>query len=611
VLALGTLLLYAPVRHYKFLNYDDNGYITDNPHVLAGLTLENAAWAFTHFDASNWHPLTWLSHMLDVTLWGLDAGAHHFTNVVIHAANAVLLFLVFVALTRGPGRSGDIWRSAFVAAVFAWHPLHVESVAWVSERKDVLSGFFWIATMGIYVRYARRPSTLGYLLVAMSFIVGLMCKPMLVTLPCVLLLLDYWPLQRATLSQKDARIWLDLVLEKIPLLIFSILCSRLTIVAQGHSGAMKTIVDVPWQLRIQNALTSYVEYLLAAVWPIHLAPSYPLPRAIPIVKVALAAILFALLTGLALTSRKRWPYVTMGWFWYVGTLIPVIGLVQVGYQAMADRYTYIPLIGVTVSAAWTIWHFLKKTKHAAVIATCIFVTITLAMLQASARQLRYWHDSTTLFNRALSVTTDNWLAHNNLGNVLLDDPNTLEAARINILEALKIHPDYADAYFNLGLALLREGKTRDAISAMEKAIELQPKWADARHNLASALMVAGRVDAAISQFYEVLRLNPDYVPTLRALSWIRATEPDAKRRDAGEAVRLAEQATKLTSAKDPEVLDALAAALAEENRFAEATRTGEEARRLAVAANKMELARDIGERLDLYRLQLPYRAPAR
>jgi tetratricopeptide (TPR) repeat protein len=600
-LGLGTLAVYAPVRQYDFTNYDDDIYVTDNPHVLGGFTHKNVSWAFTHFHASNWHPLTWLSHMLDVKLWGQNAGGHHLTNVLIHSANGVLLFLVFNSMT------GAVWRSALVAAVFAWHPLHVESVAWIAERKDVLSAFFWILTMAAYLSYMRKPRVRRYLLVVALFAGGLMSKSMVVTLPFVLLLLDYWPLRRAGLIRRDAHKWLKLFLGKIPLIALAILSAGITIFTQQRSGAIKSALELPWQLRISNALIGYVSYLGKALWPVKLAAFYPFPSVIPLWQVASAVALLLAITILTLAAAKASPYLAVGWFWYLGTLVPVIGLVQVGSQAMADRYSYIPLIGVATAGAWGAWELLKKLRHAHVIAGALFATTTLLMLQASARQIRHWHDSFTLFEHALAVTSDNWGAHNNLSDAFLGRPDGARAAADHAREAVRLSPNQPVPYMNLGLALRRLNKNPDAITQFERALVLRPDWPDAHQNLGVSLMLEGRVEEALPHFYEALRLDPEHVRAMKGLSWIRATQPDEKWRNAHEAVRLGERAAQLTNYKEAEALDVLAAALAEAGRYDEAFKTAAAAEGLARAAGQPALVGQIAHRMELYQLGLPYR----
>jgi tetratricopeptide (TPR) repeat protein len=606
VLALATLALYAPVRHYDFLNYDDDDYVSDNPHVLGGFTRENVIYSLAHFHSSNWHPVTWFSHMADVQLWGKNPGGHHITNVLFHATNAVLLFLVFTSLTGSRSRTGDIWRSAFVAAVFAWHPLHVESVAWISERKDVLCAFFWILTIAAYASYVRKSTLTKYLLVVLLFVLGLMSKPMIVTLPFVLLLLDYWPLQRATLDRVDFRKWVDLFLEKTPLLLFAIIVSRLTISTQHRTGALKSALEFPWPFRISNVPLSYLNYIGKTIWPTRLAVLYPLPSSIPVWQAIDAAILLLLITTVVFVARKWMPYLLVGWFWFIGTLVPVIGLVQVGSQATADRYMYLPIIGLAVAFAWTGWEFLQNTAWARAIATAVFLVSSTLMLQATTRQLSYWRNSVTLFQRTVSVTSDNGIARGNLSSALLGE-NKPDAAAEQAREAIRILPNHPVGYMDLGMAMLMEKQLGEAIANLERAVQLQPDWPEAQQNLGGALILVGRTDDAIPHFYEILKISPDHVPALKAIAWIRATQPNEKLRDANEAMQLAERAVQLAKGEDPQALDVLSAAFAEAGRYDEATRAAEQAQNLAMTENKTKLAGEIRERLDMYRLGLPYR----
>ena len=600
-LAFGTLLIYSPVRNYQFLNYDDDDYVSDNSHVLGGFTRANVAYAFANFHSSNWHPVTWLSHMADVALWGgKNPGGHHITNVLLHSISSVLLFLMFSSMT------GTMWRSAFVAAVFAWHPLHVESVAWVAERKDILCGLFWILTMAAYVGYAHRPSGPKYLLVVFLFVLGLMSKPMIVTLPLVLLLLDYWPLNRATLARADMRKWWRLFLEKAPLLVFALLVSRLTLSTQVRGGALKSAAEIPWQLRISNVPISYMEYLWKTVWPAKLAVFYPLPPAIPMWQALSAAAALAVLTIAALLLARRLPYLLTGWLWYLGTLIPVIGLIQVGSQAMADRYTYIPLVGLAMAGAWGMNTLLEKTRRPQRLAAFLFVVTTWLMIEATAKEIPYWQDSVTLFRRTIAVTDDNGIAHGNLSSGLLAESKPEEAA-IEARKAIQLLPNHPLGYLNLGMAMLMQNRTADAIENLKKALQLLPDWPDTHNDLGGALILTGRVNEAIPHFYETLRLSPDHTPALKALAWIRATQPNAELRNANEALQLAEKAVRLTNGKDPQTLDVLAAALAEAGRFDEAITTAEQAETKAAEANKPKLADEIRGRVDLYRLRLPFR----
>lgn len=476
-LILLTTAVYAPVRHYDFVSYDDGDYITKNPHVLEGFTHQNIVWALTHFHSSNWHPVTWLSHMLDVKLWGRNAGGHHLTNVAFHAANACLLLLVLTSMT------GAIWRSVFVAAVFALHPLHVESVAWISERKDVLSAFFWILTMAAYLRYVRRPQVKKYLLVVLCFALALMSKPMAVTIPFVLLLLDYWPLRRANLQSSDLHKWLRLAAEKLPLVVLAIISSVITFLAQQSGGALIPLDYLPLPVRLGNALVSYTAYLSKSVWPVNLAVFYPMQGSIPSWQLATALLLLLAGTAVAIITAKRHPHLLVGWLWFVGTLVPVIGIVQVGNQAMADRYMYMPLVGLSIMVAWGAPRLISATiasaKRGQIALIAASVSALVACTAVTANQLAYWQDSLRLFQHALAVTKDNWLAHGNVA-ISLGKKGEIREAMTHYRELLRIRPASVEALNNLAwyLASYRDDRCRNGVEALmlaEHALQLSPK----------------------------------------------------------------------------------------------------------------------------------------
>jgi len=517
VLALSLLVsgVYLQVGGHAFIGLDDYEYIIENPPVLRGLTLEGIRWAFTTFHAGNWHPLTWLSHMLDVELFGPSAGWHHRMNMLYHLLNTELLFLVLWRMT------GGMWQSAFVAALFGVHPLHVESVAWVAERKDVLSTMFWILTMGAYLRYARRPDIGRYLLVTVVFAIGLMCKPMLVTLPFVLLLLDWWPLGR--LAQADSsgppsrRLYVPvlfrLIWEKVPLLGMSAISCAIAYLAQAKSGAVYNFEYLTFGSRISNAIVSYVIYLGKTVWPSSLAVFYPHPATIhanvPAWEIAGAILLLCGLSIIALREGHRRPYLAVGWLWYLGTLVPVIGVVQVGGQALADRYTYVPLIGFFIAVSWGIpamlsgWHFRKLALWV------LGGTLVFALSVAGWSQVGYWRDSVTLFSRALAVTDSNWLAMNDLGASYVRLGQYQQAVGY-FQEALRIMPDYVQAWNNLGVSYERIGQPQQAIGCYQEALRIKPDYAQAWNNLGVSYGNLGQHQQAIGYFQEALRINPDY-----------------------------------------------------------------------------------------------------
>jgi protein O-mannosyl-transferase len=528
LLLLAVGLVFGQTLGYQFV-YDDEPYIYANPTVMRGLTAEGMTWALTATYASNWHPLTWFSHMLDCQLYGLQPWGHHLSNVVLHAANTILLLLILWRMT------GDLWPSAFVAAVFAIHPLRVESVAWVAERKDVLSGLFFMLTLAAYVGYTRRPfSVVRYLTVIVSFGLGLMAKPMLVTLPFVLLLLDYWPLGRMSetgrrgLSQFSRRDELcpantlgrcengtvplaspgRLVVEKIPLLVLTAASCAATYFAQG--AAMTTTEQLPIAWRFANAVVAYVAYVGQFFWPAGLAALYPHPgRDLEIWKFVVALLSLVGVSAAAMVQRRRFPYVLVGWFWYLGMLVPVIGLVQVGLQSMADRYTYLPQIGLCLVVAWgaaamvAAWPNLRRAFSMA------GALAVLVLMGCAWRQTTYWRNSETLWNRALACTSGNSLAHYSLA-VAISIPGREEEAIRHYREALKIKPDYVDAYNNLGATLAERGEIDAAIATYEDALKHAPNDVDVNSNLGAVLSDRGQLDAAISHFESALRVKPNH-----------------------------------------------------------------------------------------------------
>jgi len=501
-LLASVLVVYGPTLGHDFINYDDFAYVVRNSQVQGGLTWPGIRWAFTSTYASNWHPLTWMSHMLDVQFFGLEPAGHHFTNLLFHALNTILLFLLLRKMT------GALWRSAVAAALFALHPLHVESVAWVAERKDLLSTLFLILTLQAYTGYARQPGLKKYLAVAGLFALGLLAKPMLVTLPFVLLLLDWWPLNRMDMDgmSREQKISLltGLVREKIPLFLLSILSSAVTLAAQR--GALWDLAEIPLPVRIGNALISCAKYLWLTVWPMKLAVIYPYPESIKSSEVVLALALLAGISAGVFLAAKRHRYLPVGWFWYLGTLVPVIGIVQVGSQALADRYTYIPLIGIFILLVWggrDLFERLRWSRRTAGL-TAAWVMVLLAAL--SLRQVGYWKDGVTLFRHTLAVTAENHIAHNNLGIALAHQGKEDEAA-LHFREALRIHPAYTDARYNLALHCQKEGKLDEAIVHYRELIQIRPS-ADALNNLAVALMSRGRFDEAAGHLLKVMKEDP-------------------------------------------------------------------------------------------------------
>ncbi len=504
LLVAATLAVYGQVRGHEFLNYDDDEYVTEHPYVRQGLSPAGLRWALTGVHSATWHPLTTLSHQLDCSLFGLDAGAHLLINVALHIASTLLLFGVLAGMT------GRRWPSAFAAACFALHPLHVESVAWVAERKDVLSGFFWMLTLWAYWAYTRRPSAARYALVGLSFGLGLTAKPMLVTLPFVLLLLDYWPLGRfGARPGESGRRRAALAIEKLPLLLLAAAVSAVTFAVQRGAGALGTTTAFPIGFRIENALVSYAAYLVKAVWPTGLAVFYPPRLPLPTWQPIAAVLLLAGLSIVALRHRRQRPYLLVGWGWYLGTLVPVIGLIKQGEQAMADRYTYLPLIGISLMLAWWVDDVTAARRDRARAAAIAAAAVLVAWGLTSWQQLHYWRDSEALFRHALAVTAENHVAHTNLGALLMRR-GAIDEATAHFAEALRIRPTYAKAQINIGMALAARGELESAIAHYQEAVRLDPGSAMAHFNWGVALGQQGKADEAIKQYRAALALDRDY-----------------------------------------------------------------------------------------------------
>ncbi len=513
-LAAITFAVFGQAVHDDFVNYDDSLYVYENVQVARGLTLNGIAQAFTHGSYDNWDPLTTMSHMLDCQFYGLNAGGHHLTNILLHTATAILLFLVLRRMT------GALWRSAFVAAVFAIHPLRVESVAWVTERKDVLSGLFFMLTIGAYVRYARRPwSPARYGLVVLLFALGLMSKPMLVTLPFVLLLLDYWPLKRYSypaLAPGGAgpvdlpgnfSVPLRLIVEKIPLLALSIALCVATVLVERIG--IKPIEIYPLPLRIGNALVSYVTYMWQMIYPAGLAVLYPYPaHGLPVWEIITAILVLASVSAGVFIWRRTRPYLLVGWLWYLIMLVPVIGLIQVGTQARADRYIYLPQIGLYVLLTWGAADLCAGWRHRRLVLGSLAASVIASLSVDSCLQTAYWRNSESLWTHTLACTSDNSIGHYNLGLTLLQKGN-VEEAIAHFQKALQIYPDYAGAHNNLGNALIKKGSVDEAIAHYQRALQITPDSAEAHNNLGNALIRKGSVDEAIAHYQKALQITPD------------------------------------------------------------------------------------------------------
>ncbi len=505
-LLLMTAIVYFQVVHCDFVNLDDDLYVTRNEMVGSGISIQGLKYAFTTGDVSNWHPTTWLSHMLVAQFFGLNPGAHHFAGFLLHLASTLLLFHVFLKMTRAP------WQSAFVAALFAVHPFNVEAVSWVAERKGSLCTLFWMLTLWSYLRYMEQRRAGRYALVLTFFVLGCMAKPMIVTLPFALLLLDYWPLKRFSLDRplkgETLSSLREAVLEKMPLMVLAFLMTVVGFFAQKGGGAITSLDVLPLTERISNALVSYVIYLYKAFWPQHLAAYYPL-REYLLWQVIGALLILLFISTVAVLLRKQRPYFFVGWFWYLGTFLPVIQIVQIAIHAMADRYAYIPMIGIFIAAAWGVPEILKSFRYRKQITASMAGLTLLLLSMASWHQVRYWKNSTTLFEHALEAVPNNFFAHNQLGRALHND-GKVEAAVKHFEETLRIEPDYTDARYNLARSLASLGRTDEAVSYYQEALQRRPDLEEAHLNLGNILAQMGNVKAAVFHYTEALRIRPQY-----------------------------------------------------------------------------------------------------
>ena len=543
--------------------------------------------------------------MLDCQLYGLRAGGHHFTNVLLHTISVVLLFLALRQMT------GALWRSAFVATLFAIHPLHVESVAWVAERKDVLSGVFFMLTLLAYVHHVRAPSIRRYLTVALAFTAGLMSKPMLVTLPFVLLLLDYWPLSRIRTQKSGVggqENVCKLILEKIPLVMLSAISSTATYLAQRY--AIGGAEELPISSRATNALVTYVAYIWQMLWPVKLAVFYPHPEnRLPVWEIILALAALIAISAAAFAVRKKRPYVITGWLWYLGMLVPVIGLVQVGWQGRADRYTYLPQIGLYIMGTWTVADWSASWRHQREILGASAAIIIGVLSWRGWIQTTFWRDSETLFTHTLAVTSNNDVAENNLGIVLLRKGKLDEA--ISMLQAaVNLRPENAPAHDNLAKAFLQKGQVADAMIHYRKLLKIQPENVEAHNILGTVLIQQGRIREAIEQWQETLTIQPDNGNAKSNLAWVFATSPEGSFRDGVRAVQLAEQALRLSGGKNPIIFRTLAAAYAESGRFPEAIETAKRGVELANSQGNASLAAELQNNIVLYQTARPLRDPS-
>jgi len=557
-----TWFVFGQTRTYPFVNFDDPEYVYEVPEINHGLTVQGLAWAFTHLPSPNWYPLTNISHMLEAQLYGMRAGGYHLTNVLLHTLSAILLFFVLWKSTS------SLWRSAFIAAVFAIHPLRVESVAWITERKDVLSGIFFMLTLSGYLAYARKPTLIRYGIVFILLACGLMSKPMLVTTPFVLLLLDYWPLDRAT----DFRAWCRLIAEKIPLLALSAASCAVTVFAQTVAESSRA--PLPLLLRLGNAGVSAMIYIGQMFWPIDLAVFYP--RMHDQLDSWLVMIPAALIIGISLIAilvRRRHPYVFVGWFWYLVMLTPVLGIVQAGLQGHADRFTYLPQIGLYLLVTWTVAEVTVGWAKQREMLTSLATVVLVALASVAWIQTRYWRDSESLWSHTIAVTKDNVFAHASLADLLLRR-GRLDEAAFHCKEALKLQPRDANAHNNLGLALLQKGDESQAAA----------------------------------EFIETLQIDPNHMNAAANLAWILATSPDPSTRNGREAVELTARVLQRAGHPNAILLRTLAAAYAESGRYSEAINVAEQAFQLATAQRDSALAEELRRNINLYQMGLPLRS---
>ncbi|MBN2019421.1 MAG: tetratricopeptide repeat protein [Sedimentisphaerales bacterium] len=662
-IAVATLVAYEPVRHNGFVNFDTHTYVTKNPYVNKGITLQSVTWAFTEYRSANWHPLTWISHMLDCELYGLNPLGHHITSLVIHIVNSVLLFLLLYKMT------GATWRSAFVAGVFALHPVHVESVAWIAERKDVLSGFFWMLTILVYIRYTERPSVRRYMLVVIIFVMGLMSKPMVVTLPFVLLLLDYWPLELVDKIGRHGKLG-RLVLEKVPLIILSAISCVITFVTQKYDKAVISLEVLPLRDRIINALGCYFYYILKMLYPKDLAVLYP-AQWLKIEEAMVTVIGASVLLLLCRHGKRRW--LAVGLLWYMGTMVPVIGLVQVGSQIMADRYTYIPSIGFFIIIAWAAAEILSKIRHSRRLLASGAALTLITMVFLTRVQAGYWRDTITLWEHTLKVTRDNEVAENNYALTLCEKGRFTEA-EVHIRNALRINPAYLKArlalcdvllkqnkfseaiacykdyltfqqdsarvYYNLAFALGIEKKYDEALEFLTCALNLAPNYPEIHKGIGYLLFRTGKLNEAVEHFNEALKTDANTAEIYSALgsvysqlgktdlvienwtkaleqrsddaiilnniAWALVTKRDVSVEEANRAVELAQKACSLTGQKNVMFLDTLGAAYSAAGRLDKAITTAqkalEEARKIQAAGSATDInVADIQERLNLYK----------
>jgi tetratricopeptide (TPR) repeat protein len=627
IVILLVLIAFEPVRHNDFVDYDDPSYITQNYHIRSGFSISSIRWAFTAGYASNWHPLTWLSHMLDIQLFGLNPFWHHLHNVVLHTAAAVLLFLILRQMVP------SVWCNLFIVLAFGLHPLRVESVAWASERKDVLSVLLFMITLAFYLYYIRYGGRWRYLAVLSCYALGLMAKPMLVTLPVLLLLLDGWPLRRL---QKTSAV--RLIAEKLPLFAMSFVSCIVTFLVQQSAGSVSSI---PLSTRLLNVITSYTAYLSKLLAPIDLAVIYPYPTGpIPIWSVMISLAILIFWSVFVFYHRRKRPYLLTGWLWYLISLIPVIGLIQVGSQAMADRYTYLPSIGFLLMITCAAAELTASWRHQKWILGCLGGLAIAGMILGTRNQVRYWNNSIILYQHTLRVTTDNYIAESNIAQGLMEQ-SRFDEAESHILRAFQLRPDYPNANVNMALLCLIKNQTDKAFEFVQRTLQNQPSEANVLYNCGLVLEKLGQSEQALSAYEQAIQCNPDYAAapnrigyikekqglfneacdfyrkSIRAnplqaegyknLAWLLAANPAFENHDPKEAVQLAQKACQLTAFREPQALKILAAAYANAGEFEKAVETAQQAVDSANRDGRADFAAEIAEHQQLYQRRRPFR----
>jgi len=642
-------IVFGQTLSHDFVNYDDKTYVYGNSLVEDGLSWHGLARAFVDRQTNNWHPLTIVSHMIDCQVYGLKPGGHHFTNVLLHTIAVVLLLLFLRDVT------GHFWRSAFVTALFAIHPLRVESVAWIAERKDVLSAVFFFLTLGAYARYVRSRSLGRYLTMSILFACGLMSKPMLVTTPAVLLMLDYWPLARGQRSEVrgqrfKAEIWLKLVVEKLPLFALSAASSIVAFALQVQSPS--SVGQLPFFWRLQNALVTYLTYIWQMFWPANLAVFYPHPdNHLALWQVALAAAFLIATSWVVFALRRTRPYLLVGWLWYLIMLLPVIGIVEVGLQGHADRYTYLPQVGLYIALTWFVADISASLRHRKEILPTAGSAVVIILSLCAWKQTTYWRNSETLWTHTLAVTTDNDVAltnfgtflmergqldealsyfqralavrsrsehhhynfslaliHDSVGNVLARK-GRLDDAIVHLRQAIELRPDYPDAHYNLGTALFQKGDLDGAIAQWRTTLSIHPYDAGAHTSLGNALVQKGFLAEAADHYEKALQSEPDSILPLNNLAWVMSTGPDDSLRNNEIAVELATKANQLSKESNPVFIRTLAAAYAQAGQFENAIATAQRASEQAKIQGSNDLALEIQEDVDLYQRRTPLRDP--